>query len=230
MIRDSYDTTLILWPATPLAASVADELRGIGVPLAEPEATPGWLTAQRTEDGQLVLEISREQLHGLTDLEAVLATLRLAGVSYVAWDAKQAEIAGIARSYDPESRVEREFTVMPDGEPVLTLSDLNEFEGRYGTAEGLLEGVQAWLRLPLPQNLSQVDGFTIVIEPEDVRARIAQALEDAEWPSVAEDVRDGVDLDTVICRIGEAMDPEEAREPIEIIERQTVAVKGGDGS
>ena len=28
---------------------------------------------------------------------------------------------------------------MPDGEPVLTLSDLNEFEGRYGTAEGLLE-------------------------------------------------------------------------------------------
>jgi hypothetical protein len=166
-MRDSYDTTLILWPATPLAASVADELRGIGVPLAEPEAAPGWLTAQRTEDGQLVLEISREHLHGLTDLEAVLATLRLAGVSYVAWDAKKSEIAGTGRSYDPDSRVEREFTVMPDGEPVLTLSDLNEFEGRYGTAEGLLEGVQAWLRLPLPQNLSEANGFTIVVEPED---------------------------------------------------------------
>jgi hypothetical protein len=63
--------------------------------------------------------------------------------------------------------VEREFTVMPDGEPVLTLSDLNEFEGRYGTAEGLLEGIQTWLRLPLPQNLGEVNGFTIVIEPED---------------------------------------------------------------
>jgi hypothetical protein len=166
-MRDSYDTTLILWPATPLAASVADELCGIGVPLTEPQAAPGCLAARRTEDGQLVLEISRERLHGLTDLEAVLATLRLAGVSYVAWDAKKSEIAGTARSYDPDSRVEREFTVMPDGEPVLTLSDLNEFEGRYGTAEGLLEGIQAWLRLPLPQNLSEVNGFTIVVEPED---------------------------------------------------------------
>jgi hypothetical protein len=166
-MRDSYDTTLILWPATPLAASVADELRDVGVPLTEPQASPGCVTARRTQDGQLVLEISRERLHGLTDLEAVLATLRLAGVSYVAWDARKSEIAGTARSYDPDSRVEREFTVMPDGEPVLTLSDLNEFEGRYGTAEGLLEGIQTWLRLPLPQNLSEVNGFTIVIDPDE---------------------------------------------------------------
>jgi hypothetical protein len=165
-MRDSYDTTLILWPATPLAASVAEELRDIGVQLTEPQAAPG-CAARRTEDGQLLLEISRERLHGLTDLEAVLATLRLARVSYVAWDARKTEVAGTARSYDPDSRVEREFTVMPDGEPVLTLSDLNEFEGHYGTAEGLLEGIQTWLRLPLPQNLSEVNGFTIVIEPED---------------------------------------------------------------
>jgi hypothetical protein len=166
-MRDSYDTTLILWPATPLPASVADELRDVGVPLTEPQASPGCLTARRTQDGQLVLEISAERLHGLTDLEAVLATLRLARVSYVAWDARKSEIAGTARSYDPDSRVEREFTVMPDGEPVLTLSDLNELEGRYGTAEGLLEGIQTWLRLPLPQNLSEVNGFTIVIEPDE---------------------------------------------------------------
>ena len=72
-MRDSYDTTLILWPATPLATSVAEGgLRAIGVPLTEPQAAPACLTAQRTEDGQLLLEISREQLHGLTDLEAVL--------------------------------------------------------------------------------------------------------------------------------------------------------------
>jgi hypothetical protein len=57
--RDSYDTTLILWPATPLAASVAEELRAIGVPLTEAQAAPGCLTARRTEDGQLLLEISR---------------------------------------------------------------------------------------------------------------------------------------------------------------------------
>lgn len=166
-MRDSYDTTLILWPATPLRASVADQLRDVGVALTEPQASQGCLAARRTEDGQLVLEISAERLHGLTDLEAVLATLRLARVSYVAWDARKSEIAGAGRSYDPDSRVEREFTVMADGEPVLTLSDLKEFEGRYGTAEGLLEGIQTWLRLPLPQNLSEVNGFTVVIEPED---------------------------------------------------------------
>jgi hypothetical protein len=229
-MRDSYDTTLILWPATPLAASVAHQLRDVGVDLSELKVKDGWFTAHRTADDTVVLDLSFGDCpYGLTDLEAVLATARLAGLSYVAWDAKKTEIAGTARSYDPGSGVEREFTVMGDGEPVLTSSDLDAFE-HFGTAEALLCEVRAWLRLPLPQNLSQVDGFTIVIEPEDVRARIAQALEDAEWPSVAEDVRDGVDLDTVICRIGEVMDPEEAREPIEIIERQTVAVKGGDES
>jgi hypothetical protein len=165
-MRDSYDTTLILWPATPLAASVADELRGIGVELTNPQAAPGWLTVQRTEDGQILLEIFREQLHGLTDLEAVLATLRLAGVSYVAWDVKKIEVAGTGRSYDPDTRVEREFTVMADGEPVLTASDLEEFE-HYGTAEALLGEIRAWLRLPIPENLSDVNAFTIVIEPED---------------------------------------------------------------
>ena len=166
-MRDSYNTTVILWPATPLAAIVAEQLRDIGVELTNPQADPGCLTARHTEDGQLLLEIASEQLHGLTDLEAVLAALRLAGVSYVAWDAKKSEIAGTGRSYDPNSRVESEFTVMSDGEPVLTLSDLDELKGRYDTTEGLLEGIQASLRLPLPQNLSDVDGFTIVIEPED---------------------------------------------------------------
>jgi hypothetical protein len=63
--------------------------------------------------------------------------------------------------------------------------------------------------------------------PENFRARIAQVLDDAEWPSVAEDVRDGVDLDTVIRRIGDVMDPDEAREPIEIIESLRAAQEGG---
>jgi YtoQ family protein len=61
---DSYDTNLILWPATPLAASVAEELRGIGVELIGHQATTGGLTAHRTEDDQLLLEITHEHPHG----------------------------------------------------------------------------------------------------------------------------------------------------------------------
>jgi hypothetical protein len=168
-MRDSYDTTLILWPATPLATSVADELRGIGVPLTEPQAAPGCLTARRTENGQLLLEISRERLHGLTDLEAVLATLRLAGVSYVAWDTKKGEIAGTGRSYESDGGPEREFTVMADGEPVLTASDLDAFE-HFGTAEALLREVRTWLRLPTPEMVGKMEPGTlsIVIEDDEV--------------------------------------------------------------
>jgi hypothetical protein len=62
--------------------------------------------------------------------------------------------------------------------------------------------------------------------PETVRVRIAEALDDAEWSSVAEDVRDGVDLDTVISRIESVMDLEEAREPIEIIESLRIEQEG----
>lgn len=165
-MRDAYDTTLILWPATPLPARVVEELRGIEVELIGQQAALGWLTAHRTEDEQLLLEITREHPHGLTDLEAVLATLRLSDIAYVAWDVKKREVAGTCRVYNPDSRMEREFTVMADGEPVLTASDLSEFE-HYGTAEALLDEIRAWLRLPIPENLSDATAFTIVVEPED---------------------------------------------------------------
>lgn len=167
-MRDSYDTTLILWPATQLASSVTNELRQVGVEITDPPAPPG-LAARRMQDGEILLEIRREQPYGLTDLEAVLARLRIAGLSYVAWDTKKCELAGTGRSYDPTSGVEREFTVMPDGEPVLAGSDLEEFEGRYGTAEALLEGIRAWLRLPIPENLTELNPgeLGIIIDPDE---------------------------------------------------------------
>ncbi|HEY7934915.1 MAG TPA: helix-turn-helix transcriptional regulator [Solirubrobacteraceae bacterium] len=82
---------------------------------------------------------------------------------------KKGEIAGTGRSFDPATRIEHEFTVMGDGEPVLTASDLEEFEGRHSTAEGLIEGIREWLRLPIPQDLSELstDELTIVIAPDD---------------------------------------------------------------
>lgn len=64
--------------------------------------------------------------------------------------------------------------------------------------------------------------------PEEIRARIAQALDDAEWPSIAEDVRDGVDLNTVIQRVKHSMDPEEASRPIAIIEQLQATVEHSD--
>jgi len=168
-MRDSYDATLTLWPATPLPASVAHQLRGVGVDLSELKVKDGRFTAHRTADDTVVLELSFGDCpYGLTDLEAVLATLRLAGVSYVAWDAKKTEIAGTARSYDPDTGVEREFTVMGDREPVLTSSDLAAFE-HFGTAEALLCEVRTWLRLPTPETVAELepDTLTIVIEDDE---------------------------------------------------------------
>ena len=86
--------------------------------------------------------IRRAARYGLTDLEAVLATLRLAGISYVAWDTKKGEVAGTGRSFDPASAHRAPVHRDADGEPVLTASDLEEFEGRYGTAEALIEGIR----------------------------------------------------------------------------------------
>ena len=82
---------------------------------------------------------------------------------------KKGEIAGTGRSFDPATGIERQFTVMGDGEPVLTASDLEEFEGRYGTAEGLIGGIREWLRLPIPNDLSELSTDELAIEtvPDD---------------------------------------------------------------
>jgi len=169
-MNGSYNATLALWPATPLPANVAHELHALGVNLSTFTVNNGWLTASCTGDDTLVLELSfGHRRCGLTDLEAVLATLRLAGISYVAWDIKQGEAAGTGRSFDPATRIERQFTVMADGGPVLTASDLEQFEGRYGTAEALIDGIRDWLRLPIPDSLTElnVEELAIVIVPDD---------------------------------------------------------------
>lgn len=169
-MNKSHHATLTFWPATPLPASVAHQLHELGVDLSTFTVNDGWFSARRTEDETPVLDLSfGEVRHGLTDLEAVLATLRLARISYVAWDVKKGEIAGTGRSFDPATGIERQFTVMGDGEPVLTASDLEEFEGRYGTAQGLIGGIREWLHLPIPQDLSELSTDELAIEtvPDD---------------------------------------------------------------
>jgi hypothetical protein len=166
-MNESHDATLTLWPATPLLESVAHQLRQVGVDLSAFKVKDGRFTASRTVDGAVVLELSfGDCRYGLTGLEGVLAAARLAGLSYVAWDAKKGEIAGTGRSYDPDSHVEREFTVMADGEPVLTSSDLDAFE-HFGTAEALLREVRGWLRLPTPETVGELAPGTLTILIED---------------------------------------------------------------
>ena len=168
-MNESYNATLTLWPAQPLPASVARELHELGVNLSTFTVNDGWLSGSCTDDDTLVLSVSFGRCsHGLTDLEAVLATLRLADISYVAWDVKQGEVAGTGRSFDPAARIEHQFTVMADGEPVLTASDLDAFE-HFGTAEALLCEVRSWLRLPIPDSLTEltVEELAIVIVPDD---------------------------------------------------------------
>ena len=120
-MNEPYNATLTLWPATPLPARVAHELHELGVDLSTFTVNDGWLTAivHRRRHARSRHPFGRHR-YGLTDLEAVLATLRLAGISYVAWDIKQGEAAGTGRSFDPATRIERQFTVMAGGEPVLT--------------------------------------------------------------------------------------------------------------
>jgi hypothetical protein len=168
-MHESHHVTLTLWPATPLPQSVARQLHRVGVDLSEPTVEDGWLTASRTVDGGVVLNLAfNDCFYGLTELEGVLAAARLAGLSYVAWDAKNGEIAGTGRSYDPDSGVEREFTVMSDGEPVLTRSDLDSLE-HFETAEALLCEIRSWVRLPTPETLEEIqsDALNILIEDDE---------------------------------------------------------------
>lgn len=185
-MNKSHDATLTFWPATPLPASVAHQLQERGVDLSTFTVNDGSLTARHTAEQTVVLELSFSDCrYGLTDLEAVLATLRLAGISYVAWDAKKGEVAGTGRSFNPAAGIERQFTVMGDGELVLTASDLEEFEGRYGTAEALIEGLQAWLRLPIPQDLSELSTDELEIETvpdDDDQDELCEILGDVGGP------------------------------------------------
>lgn len=167
---ESYNAAVTLWPAASLPASVAHELHSVGVDLAARKVSDGCFTTQRTAEGTIVLDLSFGGCqHGLTGLEAVLATLRLARISYVAWDVKKGEIAGTGRAFDPANGIERQFSVMGDGEPVLTASDLEEFQGCYRNADELIDGIRAWLRLPTPEGLSDLaDGeLTIVTVPDE---------------------------------------------------------------
>lgn len=161
-----YTAAITLWPAASLPANVAHELHSVGVDLAAKKVNDGWFTGRRTSEGVVVLDLAfGDRQFELTDLEAVLATLRLARISYVAWD----EIGCIGCAFDAMSAKERQFNILAEGEPVLTASDLEKIEGRSLTTKDLIEAVRAWLSLPIPNGLTGLaDGeLTIVTVPDE---------------------------------------------------------------
>jgi hypothetical protein len=171
-MQDSYDVTLTFWPATPLLVSVAQELREVGVDLGKLTVRDGSLAARRTRNGTLVLELSFTQRRfGLSEFEAVLARLRLAGLSYLAVQTQAGRLTGDARAFERVSGIERELTVTAEGEPVLRAGDLARLDGRYDTAQALIEGIQAWLRPPTPHALANIKlqrlTIAVVADEED---------------------------------------------------------------
>jgi hypothetical protein len=148
----SYDATLTVWPATPLPGRVNERLMEVGADLQRLRVTDGSVAAYRTRQGEIALELTFTQSQlGVTGLEAVLAELRLDHISYVAWDTKKDEIAGVGRSYDRRDPLEREFTVLAGGEPVLTATELETLERKASNDQLLLATIRRALTLPLPE-------------------------------------------------------------------------------
>lgn len=157
----SHEVALTLWPATPLPATVAEELLRVSVDLRNIYGDDTSIYLYRTSKGQAVLQITlKRSPFGMTDFEGVLATLRLADLAYVVWDTESGAHTGVARSFDPRERVEREFAVSACGEPLLTAGNLAEFE-RYGTVEALLRQIRHWLTLPARE-------FTELLNPAEM--------------------------------------------------------------
>jgi len=159
---ESYAATLHLWPASPLPSSVACQLRLLGVDLQQFQAANGLITPHLTNDGQVGLELTLcDSYYGLTGLEGVLATLRLARINYTAWDCN-----GAGRSFDPGSGKEQAFAVLIDGEPVITANELDALE-HYGSAEALLEQLRRRLARTTPP-------FGEILEPQQITLAVCE--------------------------------------------------------
>lgn len=104
-MRDSTTATLSLWPATPMPQSVVEEFHSIGVDPPTLQAYDGRVVALRTREGQIGLRIT---LYGCvlglghTNMQAVLARLRLERINYVLWSGDGGAIYDAARDRERE--------------------------------------------------------------------------------------------------------------------------------
>ncbi len=152
--------TVSLWPATPLLSSVACELGRIGIDvrrLPEPKAT---LELTHAGQGGLRLEL-HDCGDGLSDVEALLATLRLAKVNYVAWD-----LQGRGCRFESWRGSGEAFAVSPDGRAVITRADLDRLDGaRCGDV--LLDLLRGMVGRATPPFAGHVSRQTMIVVCDD---------------------------------------------------------------
>ena len=166
-MSESYDATITFWPASALPASLVNELRLLGVELPGLDVERGSVTLYRTSDGDLALEFSLDDCYyGITGLEAVLARLRLARINYYAFDEGKDEAPPVGRSFHADTRVERTFSVLPDGTPVITLADLDPLE-HCGSAEAALLQLRERLRRATPSIVDTLSAAELAIVIHD---------------------------------------------------------------
>jgi hypothetical protein len=164
----SFTTTLNLWPASPLPSSVAYELRLRGllsVDLQKLQTTDGQITPHLTHDDALGIQITLHDCdYGITGLEGLLAILRLGRINYTVWDSN-----GIGRAFDAATNDEQLFTVLADGEPVITAAELDPLE-HYGSAKALMQTLRRMLRRTTPpfRNALEPERVTLTIREDDL--------------------------------------------------------------
>jgi len=113
-MSDTKVTKLNLRPASSLSQEVREELARIGVDVRARRASEGKVRTHYTDRGQLEMRIELRNLeYGLSDLQAVLAWLRVDRVNYVASDATGAALVYEARP-DEEWAFPERFDVEAD--------------------------------------------------------------------------------------------------------------------
>jgi hypothetical protein len=144
----TFTATLSLWPASPLPANVAYELHLLGFlneDLQHLETDSGQITVHRTNDGGLGLQLRLYDCeYGITGIEGLLELLRISHVNYRGWDTN-----GIGRCYDVTPEKEQIFTVLANGEAVITAPDLASLPG-HDSPQALLTTLRQMLLRTTP--------------------------------------------------------------------------------
>jgi hypothetical protein len=162
-----FTATLNLWPASPLPANVAYELRLLGFlneDLEHLETDSGQNTLHRTNDGGLGLQLRLYDCeYGITGIEGLLELLRTSHVNYTVWDTN-----GIGRCFDATTGEEQLFTVLANGEAVITAPDLASL-AQHDSTQALLTTLRRMLLRTTPPFSKPLDPkqTTLTIRTDD---------------------------------------------------------------